>query len=367
MSGTGRTYTIAMAGGKTGGHLFPGIAVAEILREQGHAVRFIGSRGGLEEREVPPLGFPLSFITVGGLKGKDLFETIRNLLVLPLALVQSLLVILRHRISAVVSLGGFAAGPAALAARLCGRKVFVLEQNSIPGITNRLVGRFAAVVFTSFPDEKRFFDPRIVRQTGNPVRRAVLSAAPAATPSEGKPVLAVFGGSQGAHSLNEMMGALATARPDLLARYFVVHQTGERDLDMMRDAYARHGIRAMVEPFLRDIGGYYKAAAVIVCRAGATTIAELLALGRAAVYVPFPHAADDHQYHNARLVAGQGGGVVVEDRGALEDKVARLAAAIERYEREREDWERRIAAFGYADASAKVASAIERVLRGERA
>ncbi len=366
MIGTERTYTIAMAGGKTGGHLFPGIAVAEILRERGHTVHFIGSRGGLEEREVPSLGFGLSFITVGGLKGKHLFETIRNLSVLPIAFVQSLLIVVRCRVAAVVSLGGFAAGPAALAARLCGRKVFVLEQNSIPGITNRLVGRFADAVFTAFPDERSAFDPRVVRQTGNPVRRAVLSAAPAAA-SVGKPMLAVFGGSQGAHSLNEMMAALAATRPDLLARYFVVHQTGDRDFDVMREVYARHGIQAMTEPFLRDIGGYYKAAAVIVCRAGATTIAELLALGRAAVYVPFPHAADDHQYHNARFVEGQGGGVVVEDKGSLEDKAARLAAAIERYEREREDWERRIATFGYADASTKVASAIEDVLRGEKA
>ncbi len=365
MSAEKRVHTIALAGGKTGGHLFPGIAVAEILRERGHEVRFIGSRGGLEEREVPPLGFPLSFITVGGLKGKNLLETIRNLLVLPLALLQSIAIIFRHRIAAVVSLGGFAAGPAALAARICGRPVFVLEQNSIPGITNRIVGRFAAKVFTSFPDERHFFDPRIVRQTGNPVRRTVLTAPVAEIPSGGRPVLAVFGGSQGAHSLNEMVKELAAARPDMIGRYFVVHQTGERDAETMREFYAQRGLSAMVAPFLSNIGGYYKAAAVIICRAGATTIAELLALGRAAIYVPFPHAADNHQYHNARLIAAQGGGVVVEDTGPLEGKVARLAEAIERYERERGIWDRRLAVSGAADAASAVADMMEKVLAGE--
>jgi len=358
--------TVIMAGGKTGGHLFPGIAVAEILRERGLTVLFVGSRGGLEEREIPPLGFSLAFITVGGLKGKGLLRTLRNLALLPIALVQSFCIIWRRRVGAVVSLGGFAAGPVALAARLCRRQVFVLEQNTLPGITNRLVGRFANMVFTSFPDTRRVFDPVKVRQTGNPVRRAVLDAAPAPLPSGGKPVLAVFGGSQGAHSLNATMMCLAADRPDLLGRFFVVHQTGDHDAGAVRERYAQKEIRSIVEPFLRDIGGYYKAADIVVCRAGATTIAELLALGKPAIYVPFPHAADDHQHHNARFVVAQGGGLFVEDAGPFGERAANLAAAIERHEKEHAEWEHRLLALGTADAAAAVATAIVGSLQGGR-
>jgi len=355
-----------MAGGKTGGHLFPGIAVAEILRERGWEVLFIGTREGLEEREIPPLGFKLMFIMAGGLKGKRFGETVKNLVLLPYALVQSLGIVLRHRVVAVVSLGGFAAGPVALAAWLSCRKVFVIEQNSIPGVTNRLVGYFADVIFTAFPDDRRMFRPSKVKQTGNPVRKTVLDALPVEIPSAGKPVLAIFGGSQGAHSINEVMVHIASTQPAFLTRFFIVHQTGERDVEMVRSVYAQHGILAIVEPFFRNIGGYYKAAAVIVCRAGATTIAELLALAKPAIYVPFPYATDDHQRYNARFVTAQGGGLMVEDAGPVEKRAECLIAAIERYEKEHLGWRQRLAAMRFADAAFAVATAIEETIRETR-
>ncbi|HNT27671.1 MAG TPA: undecaprenyldiphospho-muramoylpentapeptide beta-N-acetylglucosaminyltransferase [bacterium] len=335
--------TILLAGGKTGGHLFPGIAVAEELRARGVPVAFVGTRGGLEEQELPARGFELDIIRAGGLKGKGLFDTLRNLAVLPFALLRSWLIIRRRRAGAVVSLGGFAAGPVALAARLSGRRVFVMEQNTVPGITNRIVGRFADRIFLSFPDIRGVFPPTRAVLTGNPVRREVIEGAPREL-GDGRQVLAVFGGSQGAHSLNEMLMHLARAYPGDLGNYFVFHQTGAQDLDAVRRVYAESGIAAEAVPFVRDVGAVYRAAAVIVCRAGATTIAELAALRRPAVYVPFPFAADNHQYHNARFMTERGGGALVEDAGTVEERGERLRAALKELAERREEWSRRMAA-----------------------
>lgn len=335
--------TVLLAGGKTGGHLFPGIAVAEELRSRGVPVVFVGTRGGLEEQELPARGFELELIRAGGLKGKGLFDTLRNLAVLPVALLRSWLIIRRRRAVAVVSLGGFAAGPVALAARLCGRRVFVMEQNTVPGITNRIVGRFADRIFLSFPDIRSVFAPARAVLTGNPVRREVVEGAPREL-GGGKKVLAVFGGSQGAHSLNQMMMHLARAYPGDLGAYFVFHQTGVQDLDAVRRAYAETGIAAETVPFVRDVGAVYRAADIIVCRAGATTIAELAALRRPAIYVPFPFAADNHQYHNARFMTERGGGALVEDAGPVEERVGHLRAALKDIAERREEWSRRMAA-----------------------
>ncbi len=348
---------ILIAGGKTGGHLFPGIAVAEVLRERGVTVAFIGTRGGLEEKELPARGFPLEFITVGGLKGKNLVATLKNLLLLPYALFQSLRIIGKHRADAVVSLGGFAAGPAALAAKLRGRRVFVMEQNSIPGITNRIVGRFADRICMSFPDVAgRFPDDRTLL-TGNPVRREVIGA-PRRRLDTDRPVLAVFGGSQGASSLNGLMMELVTAHPAVADRFHIIHQTGEKELAAVRGHYAAAGVEAEVQPFVRDVGGWYKAADIIVCRAGATTIAELTALRKPAIYVPFPHAADNHQYYNARSAVEQGGGFIVEDAGPLSEKGAKLAALLEEICGDRAAWQARMGASAGTRADEAIADAI---------
>ncbi len=349
--------TVLIAGGKTGGHLFPGIAVAEILRSRGVQVVFIGTRGGLEEKELPARGFTLEFITIGGLKGKNLVATLKNLLLLPYALLQSLRIIGKHRADAVVSLGGFAAGPAAVAAKLRGRKVFVMEQNSFPGITNRIVGRFADLICMSFPDVAGRFPAGRTLLTGNPVRREVVDC-PRKWLDTDRPVLAVFGGSQGAGSLNELMMRLVTDHPAVANDYHIIHQTGDKDLAAVRAYYTAHGVEAEVMPFVRDIGGYYKAADSIVCRAGATTIAELTALGKPAVYVPFPHAADDHQFYNARSVVEQGGGLIVEDSGPVAQKAEKLAAALDDFSKNRDAWQARMAALTGTRADAAVADAI---------
>ncbi|HOW50803.1 MAG TPA: undecaprenyldiphospho-muramoylpentapeptide beta-N-acetylglucosaminyltransferase [bacterium] len=349
--------TILIAGGKTGGHLFPGIAVAEVLRQRGLTVVFVGSRGGLEEKELPARGFTLEFVTVGGLKGKNIIETIKNLAVLPIALLQALRLIGKHRADAVVSLGGFAAGPVALAAWLRRRAVYAMEQNSIPGITNRIVGRFADRIFMSFPDVRGRFPAGRTLLTGNPVRREVIDCARKRLDTD-RPVLAVFGGSQGAASLNELMMRLVADHPAVANGFYIIHQTGERDLAAVRAHYAAHGVEAEIQPFVRDIGSYYKAADIIVCRAGATTIAELAALGKPAIYVPFPHAADNHQYYNARSVVEQGGGIVVEDAGPVAEKAAKLAAALDQFAKNREVWRSRMTALTENRADVVIADAI---------
>ncbi len=354
--------TVLIAGGKTGGHLFPGIAVAEELKKRGVRVVFIGTRGGLEEKELPERGWPVEFISAGGLKGKGIFDTIKNLAILPFGLLQSLSLMGKYRADGVVSLGGFAAGPAALAARMRGKKVFVMEQNSIPGITNKTVGRFADRIYLTFPDEKAIFDAAKCQLTGNPVRSDIFAAEPRQFETV-KPKLAIFGGSQGATSLNYAIIYTLKKYPDLAKAFYFIHQTGERDFEAVEQVYKELGAEYVASRFIRDIGRYYKAADFIVCRAGATTIAELIALKKPAIYVPFPHAADNHQFFNAAAIAKRGGGIVVEDQGSDTNKGKKLYSALIELRDNREKYERAMREnFGENNAAALIADDIMKSL-----
>lgn len=355
--------TIILAGGKTGGHLFPGIALAEILRKRGVEVIFAGTRGGLEESVVPEKGFLLEFIKAGGLKGKSFGETVNNLMILPQGLVKSLAIIKKYKADAVVSLGGYAAGPVSLAARLLNKKIFVLEQNSIPGITNRMVGKFADKIYLSFPDEKQRFDSKKCLLTGNPVRKEVIDS-PKKEFNTSKTVLGIFGGSQGASSLNNLIMYTLTKYPDLAKTFYFVHQTGDRDYQEVRDFYEKCRADFTVERFVQDIGSYYKAIDLIVCRAGATTIAELIALKKPAIYVPFPHAADNHQYYNAVFVAQKGGGIVVEDNASDTNKGKKLYQILAEITADKEAFNKKMDNFPLNNAAERIAGDIIKILGG---
>lgn len=312
---------ILIAGGGTGGHLFPGLALADELRERGATVTFVGTSRGLEAKAVPAAGYSLELIDVAGLKGKGLGGLVRSLLRLPLALVQSLRLLRRLRPRAVVGVGGYASGPVVLLAALLGIPTVVLEQNSVPGFTNKLLGRVVRSVVVAFPGAGRFFPARKLHALGNPIRKTVLALESAAnvgqstTESAIKTRVLVLGGSQGAHAVNELFAAALAVwagqpggREELGERLRLRHQTGASDRDAIEKRYRELGLGpelVQVEAFIADMGQAYAGCDLMVGRAGATTLAELTAIGRPALLIPFPQAADDHQTENARWLVAE--------------------------------------------------------------
>src|SRR6266404_4628947 len=297
-----------IAGGGTGGHLFPGIAVAEAARRRDPdgAILFVGSERGLEARVVPSAGFVLEALPTTPLRGRGARDRVRAIAGLAAGVGRARGVIRRFAPDAIVGLGGYASAPAVIAGRLAATPIVLLEQNARPGLTTRLLARFADRVCVSFPESAAAFAAGKAVVTGNPVRwraadGAVASssvASPETTAGGRGLALLIFGGSAGARTLNLAGPALAAALADVPG-LSIVHQTGAEAEASVRAAYAAVGIRADVRPFIADMGAAYAAADVVVCRAGATTIAELAALGKPAILVPYPYAADDHQRANA--------------------------------------------------------------------
>lgn len=300
-----------LAGG-TGGHIFPGLAVAAALRARGVPVTWLGADGGMETRLVPQHDIKIDTIAVSGARGKG----IAKLLQLPFALIGSVraasAVLKQRRPRAVVSFGGYAAGPGGLAAKFAGIPLLVHEQNRAAGLTNRVLSKLARIVMTGFPDT--FADERVV---GNPVRE-VISALPVRGAAPVQPIkLLVLGGSQGARALNLAVPKALSMLPE--GNFITRHQCGERMLDEARRAYAEAGLDVEPEAFIADMAAAYQWADVVVCRAGALTLAELCAAGVSSVLVPFPQAVDDHQTRNAEYLVERDAAVLIPQSDALAD------------------------------------------------
>jgi UDP-N-acetylglucosamine--N-acetylmuramyl-(pentapeptide) pyrophosphoryl-undecaprenol N-acetylglucosamine transferase len=349
--------TIVVAGGGTGGHLFPGIAVADELRRRDPAVRvvFVGTARGLEGRLVPRAGYELVLLPILPLNAVGPARAIKGALVLPWGLLKSALAVRRLRPQAVLGVGGYAAGPVTLAAALMGVRTVILEPNARPGFTNRVLRPFVRHAACSYEEARREFGRKGVL-TGNPVRGgfASLPSRPHALPH----ALLVFGGSQGSRVINR---AVVEALPSLPGpeRLRIVHQTGEAMRDEVAAAYAGRGREAEVLPFLDDMERRLAEADLVVCRAGATTCAELTVAGRASVLVPFAAAADDHQRRNAAALQQAGAAVMVEERDLGGERLARaITSALGEPDRLRrmEDAAR---ALGRPDAAARVADLLE--------
>jgi UDP-N-acetylglucosamine--N-acetylmuramyl-(pentapeptide) pyrophosphoryl-undecaprenol N-acetylglucosamine transferase len=331
-----------MAGG-TGGHVYPALAVARALQEQSREVVWLGTHRGLESRVVPEAGIPIEWISVAGLRRKGLLTLLAAPIRLTLALLQSVSVMLRHRPAAVLGMGGFVSGPGGLAAWLTRRPLVIHEQNAVAGLTNRLLARLARVVLQAFPGS---FSPQVAAVTvGNPVRGEIAALAHPETrfaDRDGPLRLLVLGGSQGALALNRVVPA-ALARLPQQVRPTVLHQTGERTLDAAREAYAECGITAELKPFIEDMADAYGWADLVVCRAGALTVAELSAAGLPAIFVPYPAAVDDHQTSNAQSLVEAGAATLLREDALSDETLASLlkswltgrAALLERARRAR--------------------------------
>ena len=383
---------VIIAGGGTGGHLFPGIAVAEELRARGgHELLFVGTAKGIEARVVPKEGFALQLVDVGGLKGPGPLGLLRGLLRLPKSLLQSLALVRRFRPDLVLGVGGYASGPVVLAAVLGGRPTAILEQNSVPGITNRILGRLVTAVYGAFVESQPFFPAGKLHLLGNPIRarfRAALAAgdqdaasqqslaatetgndaasqqdrprAAAGLAAAGPPKrLLVCGGSQGAHAVNLLVVEAMKLLHGEGRAPALCHQTGVQDRPAIEAAYGAAGIAAEVRDFIDDMARAYGDADLVVGRAGATTLAELCAIGRPAILIPFPFAADDHQTVNARSLERRGAAVVLP-QGELTPR--RLADEIARLLGDPEARQRMAAASRAAGRPESTAAIVDRLL-----
>ena len=324
---------LIMAGG-TGGHIFPGLAVAQALRERGWRVHWLGGTGSpaqpsMESQLVPPQGFAFEAIDFSGVRGKGLL----TLALLPLRLLrafwQALQVVRRVKPDVVVGLGGFISFPGGMMGVLCGKPLVLHEQNSVAGLANKVLAGVADAVFTAFP--------KVLAKgvwVGNPLRSAFLGVAEPAQRFAGRsgPLrVLVLGGSLGARALNDIVPqALALLPPEQQPQ--VTHQSGQRQIDALRANYAAVGVQAELTPFIDDTAQAFAQADLVICRAGASTVTELAAIGAAAVFVPFPSAVDDHQTHNARFLVSQGAGWLVPQPALTPQRLAAMLATLTRAE-----------------------------------
>lgn len=314
---------VIIAAGGTGGHIYPGVAIArEIVRRNPSAeLLFLGTPRGMESRIIPREGFRLELIRVRALKGVGAIERLKSLLLLPLSFVSAWRTIRRFRPDLVIGVGGYSSGPTLLVAALSGIATMVVEPNAMPGFTNRVLARFVDLAAVTFPESLPYFRGR-GRVTGNPVR-AEFARVPPKQRGARMHVL-IFGGSQGAHSINiAMVGALPllAAKKESLA---FIHQTGEQDLEEVSRGYVAAGFAdAEVRPFIHEMADHFRNADVLICRSGATTVAEVAAAGKAAIFVPFPFATDDHQRKNAEAFRNSGAARTIGQTELTPERLAR--------------------------------------------
>jgi len=309
----GQYIRLIITGGGTGGHLFPGISMAQAMinKYPGCEVLFIGTERKIDKTALADLGFETTTIKSQGIKGRNVIGVAGALLQQPLALWQAARVIRRFRPDLVFGVGGYVTGPVLLAARLLGVTTCIHEQNSIPGLANRLLGHIVDRIFVSLPGSEKYFPAAKTVLSGNPVRDDIIKGSRKAKPESGtkQPTLLILGGSQGARRLNSLMlEAAAASLTGLSPLPRIIHQTGEHDEKQVRTRYEELGISARVQAFFRDMTEIYSQADLVISRAGATTLAELTVFSKPAILVPYPYAADNHQEINGRYLVEAGAG-----------------------------------------------------------
>lgn len=352
---------VIIAGGGTGGHLFPGIAVAEELRRKdvSRDIFFVGTGHGIEAKVIPKEGYPLKFIRAEGMLGKSFLKKLKAVFVLFLSISDSFRILKSVKPDIVIGVGGYASAGMLLSAHFKGIPTVILEQNSVPGFANRFLGRFADAVAVTYQDSMNFFPKEKTYLTGNPIRKYILRTderkAYSVFPIEkGKFTVFVFGGSSGARSINNSMIEALNYMLDLRQTIQFIHQTGEKDYERVTEAYRGLGFKGIVIPFIYRMAEAYSLADIVVCRAGATTLAEITAIGKAAVLIPYPYAVYNHQEHNARKLEDMGAARMILDREMNGETLAKAIRELYFDERARREMQRVAAAFGKNDAAERV-------------
>jgi len=312
-----RNLRLVFAGGGTGGHLFPAIALAEEFRRinPGVEITFVGSRGGLEEKVVPKYGWPLKVFDVEGIKRKKGLAAARALAKAARSTVESIRLLRRIRPDGVIGSGSYSSAPVVAAAKLLGMKTAILEQNAFPGLTNRVLGKLVDRVYISFEESRRFFPGGRTILSGNPVRRDIIPKLEDRRGRAERFSILVFGGSQGATAINAAFLDAAEFLTDIWSNLKVVHQTGQEGFDTVVAAYKRKNLKVEAHQFIEAMGEAYNSADLVVCRAGATSLAEITAAGLASILIPYPFASDDHQTVNARSLEKAGAAVMIKQEG----------------------------------------------------
>jgi len=322
---------VVIAGGGTGGHLYPGIAIArELLKECGNEVLFVGTRQGIEAMVLPKEGLPVRYITVGKLKGMKPMAIMKTMVTLPLSLLQSLSLLREFRPDVVLGVGGYSSGPIGIAALGLRIPLIIVEPNSYAGLANRKLGKLADKVILCFPGTgaQKFFRPQNTASLGPLARTGIDQGDRSKALAEfglepGRSTVLVMGGSGGAHAINMAMKQAAVYLKDI-RNLQVIHQTGEKDVVDVVAGYRDAGVKAAVFPYIDNMAGAYAAADLVVSRSGATTIAELAVCGKRAVLIPFPFAADNHQEYNARTLAARGTAEVIVQKDLTAEALAKV-------------------------------------------
>jgi len=329
VNGQGRSKGIRLllTGGGTGGHLFPAVATAQNLcaRIPGSEVLFIGTKRRLDQTHLERYGFAVRTIHSYGLKGKKIISLIKALTVLPFSFLEACYHITLFKPQVVCGVGGYVTGPVVAAAWLLRKPTIIHEQNSIPGLANRKLGRLVDRICLSLPDSHAFFSAEKTEITGNPVRTQILELLLEPKQEHRQKTVVILGGSQGASVLNKRVVEAFTSRETMLQNIRIIHQTGVMDADTVKQAYTDSGIDAQVAPFFNDMTDVYRQADLVISRAGATTLAELAVLGIPSILVPYPYAADNHQEKNAAGFVREGGAILLRQN---ELTVAQLVSEI---------------------------------------
>ena len=351
----------------TGGHVFPALAVARNLEQQGIPVVWVGTKKGIESRVVADTAYRFEEISIGGLRNKDLLTYLLAPVKLGFAGLQTIWLVLKHRPCAVLGMGGFVSGTGGLAAALFRRPLVIHEQNAISGLTNRLLAPFATHILTAFPST---FTRENVEVVGNPVRKEILHNKrefEVGEPEDRPLHILVVGGSLGAHTLNKTVPA-ALALLDTGKRPKVWHQTGDNKLEFTQQAYDTQRVEARVDTFIENMHDAYAWADLVVCRAGATTVAELAMAGVSAVFVPYPYAVDDHQTANASVLVKAGAAFMIQEREFNAHVLAALLGDVEAHRSKLKDIAAAIRGFAKPRAAEDVAKiCLQACLKGKRA
>jgi UDP-N-acetylglucosamine--N-acetylmuramyl-(pentapeptide) pyrophosphoryl-undecaprenol N-acetylglucosamine transferase len=353
---------VILAGGGTGGHVIPALAIAQELRSRYHAqVLFVGAQRGIETRLVPAAGFELHLIQVGALNRVDLATRLKTLLDLPRAFMESAKLIREFRPDVMIGVGGYASGPAMLTAAMMSVPTIAFEPNVVPGFANRMVAPMVSAAAVHFEATCHYF--RNCHVTGVPVRQEFfhVPARPPVRSKDARPTLLVFGGSQGAHAINQ---AVLDALPKLMEAVpgiHVIHQTGEKDYVPAQEVYLRTMISAEVSPFIDDMPGAFARADLLVCRSGASTVAEITAAGKPAIFVPLPTAADDHQTQNAATLSDGGAARLLPQSELSSDRLVNEIAELLRDRPRLAAMSETARRFAHPDAAARIAALAARV------
>jgi len=348
---------VLIAGGGTGGHLFPGIALADEVttRHPKNEVMFVGTSRGLEAKIVPECGYKLEVIRARGLKGVGTLRLLVGLIALPFSFVESWRILRKYRPDVVVGVGGYASGPVVLAAWLQRVPTAVQEQNAVPGVTNKILGHFVRVVFIAFEEARRFFPGRKVQLIGNPIRRILMENYLRSRRAHDKFTVLVFGGSQGARGINDRMLEALDHLGDLKGQLHFIHQTGKADLELVRTGYTRRGFSAQVLEFIDDMSAAYSTAELVICRAGAATLAELTVCKKASILIPFPAATDNHQEMNAQAMVANGAALMFRESELTGERLAVQIRNLKANPEQLKKMERQAAMLGRPEAAKELA------------